>query len=173
MSKVTKRDTSKIDKEISLLLDSCVNSSLKPRCRDVYSNGGGIPLTAWMAGVPDKYPSKIIAVTSGLARYPYRTYGAGSFHVFLRLVKGRHLTDIQHVLLSEAVGSHYRGKDGIDFDDYCAGMAMYPTRSFSVFCEIRKLIWSKRLSNVPLNFLLSEKLTDLILMKCLYSEVMK
>lgn len=173
MSKVTKRDNTALDKEISLLLNSCMSSSLKRRCRNQYSNGVGLPLTAWMAGARKGGHSKIIAVTSGAAKYPYDTYGRGSFEVFLRLVKNKAITDIQYLLIHQTVSSYYRGRPDVEFGDYYTKTAMYPTNSHRVFNEIYKVILSTGKTNAPLNFLLSEKLTDLILMKCLYKEVIK
>jgi hypothetical protein len=174
MSKVTKRDMNALDKELSLFLHECVSKAPKHRYRMKYTTG--TPLTAWMAGAPKNCESKIISVQNKTARYPYRTKGEGALIVYERMVKNKKLTDIQHYLLCKAVSNSFAGKNKFGFWDYEFSECAYPTRNWFVLSELSTMFQKISIDisyHPPLNFLLSEKATDLLLLKCLYKEIVK
>ncbi len=165
-AKIGKKDIYDINRQILLLARERKKAEL-PKAKRGRRNGCGLPLTGWMASV--RSGSKILAVANCKARFAYHTYNAASLAIAQRIAKKRPITSIQYMLVYEYVQSRYRG--GRDVDPYIPPEVIDLERSMHKR-ELLDLLRAEfpRLE-LPLNFLLSQRLTDLILLKTLFETV--
>jgi hypothetical protein len=165
-AKIGKKDIYDINRQIILLARECKKVEL-PRAKRYNRNGCGLPLTGWMASV--KKGSKILAVADCKAQFAYRTYNAASQVIAERIAKKKPITSIQYMLVYEYVQSRYRG--GRDGYPYIPPEVIDLERSMHKHELVDLLRAEFPRLELPLNFLLSQRLTDLILLKTLFETV--
>ena len=165
-AKIGKKDIKDIDQQILLLARECKKAEF-PRAERWRRNGCGLPLTGWMASV--KQGSKILAVSSSKAGFAYAAYKDASIAIAKRIARKKQLTSIQYQLVYEHVQSRYRGHSDWGI---CIPPEVLDLGPSTLERELYALLgdeFSKQ--HLPLNFLLSQRLTDLLLLKALFKTV--
>lgn len=143
---------------------------LKSNPRRSRRNGHGLPLSAWMAGAPKTAKSKIDAVTSGKARYPYHLPGDGA-RTLARAIANRYdVTHVQAWLIEQYVVRHYRGaireRGPIDAGtvnqphSIDMGKTVLPWNALETICRTL----GRSTSQLPLRALIDHQITNALLL---------
>jgi hypothetical protein len=175
---MNKRDLQRADISVSKEVHKLVAASRKaefPRnVKRCQRNGNERPLTAFMAGAREGEPSKITAVLDGRARYPYSTHSAAVYVLARRIVGKKKITSAQYLLLLEYLSHRYRGR--IDSEKECRNPDLVIDADVpdDLFWESRHLLeQAAGRSEMPLRAILSQRLTDLILLHQLFQATQK
>lgn len=144
----------------------CLSEEL-PRNPNRRNRGGcNSPLSIWMEGTPKNCPSKILAVTSNKASYPYANYISGIRVLASRIALKYKITWVQHAFLLDHLIGRYAGRN----DGGHAPHGIYEPHGL-VFAEIcnqyfeaqKLLLENAGHTCMPLNAILSPNVTNLIL----------
>lgn len=169
MTKIKKKDLNDIDKQLRELAFKCKSSEI-PRSKTRWKrNGCNLPLSGWMKGVKDGEKSKIDAVSNARASFAYSQFWYASEEMAYRISKKKQITDVQYALLLEHILQRYRGHMPKHF---CMPDWVLNTKSNAhgkFFYRLMQLCENA----VPLNLILSEELTDLVLLTTLFDSAME
>lgn len=153
-----------IDSEILKFIKDCQKSELPWNRNRSSRAGGGVPLSAWMLAA--RGASKINDVVSCLVRYPYKTFGASSEVLAGRIADRYEVSAPQARIICEYVSSRYRGVTRESFMPWLDGVAS--TKDYGMDNEsywFLKSVEQKTKKPIPLNALISEQLTNMVLLR--------
>lgn len=175
---MSKQDINAVDKDIEVLLKDCLSRELLKKKLNSCSRNSrsqslseyvGVPLFSMIVG------SGGILKMNTTGRYAYETKGT-SIEIFAdRCSKKWGLTDIQYMLLIDYFVRRYRGKPGISYGMYVTKQVPYPVESPSTYRDVLTMCHSVLLKldcikkGLPLNFIISKQLANLILLKSLFN----
>lgn len=165
-----KSEITDIDRQIYRLAVECEKTAL-PIAKGRIRNGCGLPLSAWMDAIT--VGSKILGVLDEDRRKsPSKPMGIHIERIVDRILAKKQLTEAQADCLIEFIAPRYRGHP-----DYIRDWHPYPKnvlpctgfRSFDLYA-IKATPKAPRMP-ITLKFILSEQLTDLILLRQLFSTI--
>ena len=162
---MSKHKSTRIPKEIEKQLIAVnqwhIENELPRNKRRSKRNGAGNPLSAWMHGAKGQ-GSKIIQVTEGKARYPYKSNVEALRTLAERIAKRYQITWFQYDALMRYLCDRYAGRETHFFSACNPGM--YGSTKIVGNCNKLGQMHHTSLSHMPLRSIIDPNVTNLVLM---------
>jgi hypothetical protein len=157
-----------LTKQAASLISAYRKQELPSNPRRGRRNGDQIPLSAWMAGAEGWHSSKISAVVSGSARYPYRSLAASRNVLRNRIASRYKICGAQLYMLNSYLEMRYRGASSTSIFPP-DGVADKGLDLSTILVAVDWLVDCASGRPLPLSAILSQKLADLIVQFQLYA----